>query len=168
MVSGRTNSETRVIIVAHPVKKRRMCQHLKRAVARRALIRDDQNPLPFPVKGSTPECIAWEGITAVIPGVSIEKSEGGGGGSLHRCLAPVIYTCREYFEALSGWNQIRTPRNGRSCSVEGVSFSFIATKQRPWRSRVTTRIDMRFQNMATPLTTPPPADSLQCHCATPA
>ena len=66
-VSGRTYSEIRVTIVAHPLKKRRMCQHLKRAVARRALIRDDQNPLPLPVKGSTPECIAWEGIAAVIP-----------------------------------------------------------------------------------------------------
>jgi len=76
-VSGLTNSETRATIAAHPVKKRRMCQHLKRAVARRALIRDDQNPLPLPVKGSTPECIAWEGIAAVIPRVSVEKEWKG-------------------------------------------------------------------------------------------
>jgi len=57
----------------HPVKKRRMCQHRKRAVARTALTRDDQNPLPLPVKGSMPECIAWAGIAPVIPEVSVGK-----------------------------------------------------------------------------------------------
>jgi len=52
-----------VTIAPHPLKKRRMCQHLKRTVARNALIRDTQNPLSLPVKGCTPgECIAWAGI----------------------------------------------------------------------------------------------------------
>lgn len=60
--------EIKVIIVAHPLKKRRMCQHRKRAVARTALMRDDQNPLPLPVKGSMPECIAWAATAGGILG----------------------------------------------------------------------------------------------------
>jgi hypothetical protein len=62
-----------VTIVPHKVKKRRMCQHLKRAVARRAFIRDDQKPLPLPVKGSIPECIAWAGIGELIARAGVEK-----------------------------------------------------------------------------------------------
>ena len=63
-----------MIIAPHAVKKRRMCQHRKRAVARRALIRDDQNPLPLPVKGSTPECIAWAGIAEAMGSASVEEN----------------------------------------------------------------------------------------------
>ena len=50
--------EIRVIIVAQPAKKRMMCQHWMRVVARRALMRDGHKLLPLPVKGSTLECIA--------------------------------------------------------------------------------------------------------------
>ena len=54
-----------------------MCQHRKRAVARRALIRDDQNPLPLPVNGSMPECIAWAGIASdMAEGQCRERVEG--------------------------------------------------------------------------------------------
>jgi hypothetical protein len=75
---GWTNLETKVTIVPHPVKKRRMCQHRKRAVARRALIREDQKPLPLPVKGSTPECIAWTGIAeAIVVRANVDKEQEG-------------------------------------------------------------------------------------------
>ena len=65
-------------IAAHALKKRRMCQHRKRAVASKALIRDDQNPLPLPVNGSTPECIACTGTAVVIPETDVGKEWGGG------------------------------------------------------------------------------------------
>ena len=38
-----------------------------------ALIRDDQNPLPLPVNGSTPKCIAAEVVVSML-GTMLEKS----------------------------------------------------------------------------------------------
>ena len=112
-----------------------MCQHLKRAVARRALIREDPNPLPLPVKGSTPECIAWEGIAAVIPGVSVEKSGGDTKKTvgLFTGLSP-LYTLLKSFPGarLSGWNEIETGPLATADRVRLRAFyllPFIATTQ---------------------------------------
>ena len=56
-----------------------------------ALISDDQKPLPLPVKGSIPECMAWAGIAEVILRANVEKEregcQGTNVGFFHRCLA---------------------------------------------------------------------------------
>ena len=124
MARGWTYWEIRVTIAPQPLKKRRMCQHLKRAVARRALIRDDQNPLPLPVKGSMPECIAWAGIAAAI---LRKESEGGlenEKGSLRRCLASYIPS-RNHFQAPLTCGRIgnESPHNHRSSSSR-ATFSW--------------------------------------------
>ena len=64
MTRGWTHWEIRVIITPHTLKKRRMCQHPEGAVARSALIKDDQSPVSPPVRGPMPECVAGAGVPA--------------------------------------------------------------------------------------------------------
>lgn len=55
---SRTFFMMRDIAVAHPVKKRSRCQHLKKAVARRACA-NDVKKLRGPPKGSTAFALKW-------------------------------------------------------------------------------------------------------------
>jgi hypothetical protein len=69
-------------------------------------MRDVQKPLPLPVKGSTPECIAWAGIAEAITRAYVEK-EWKRRSKETWAVSLSIYPRRDKFLALLACNQMR-------------------------------------------------------------